>query len=274
MSCLALKLLCVPHVRSQLSSFGCSMATEPLKVSKWDDLRRRAESILAQAPNPDRRLGQENILRLIHELEVHQVELEVQGEEVRLKNIELQEVLQRYTELYHRAPAGFVSLNVKGRVIEANQAAVEMLGLSKSALKKMGFSRLVYLEDQVKYMEILGRLNRVPRERTRGDLRLMKGGVAPFYAHVEMAPLKNGLGEVVGWLVAFYDISRSKKAEYELQEVCARLEESQKQLKNLSARLLSAQEEERKRIAAELHDSFGQSLAAMKFSIEHALEKA
>jgi signal transduction histidine kinase len=89
-----------------------------------------------------------------------------------------------------------------------------------------------------------------------------------------VGPLKNGLGKVEGWLVAFVDIERSKKAESELQKACTRLEDSQKQLKTLSARLLSAQEEERKRIAGDLHDSFGQTLVAMKFRIEHTLGNA
>jgi PAS domain S-box-containing protein len=242
-----------------------------MNKSKWDDLRRRAESILGTSPGRDPEPGEYDILRLIHELEVHQVELEIQGEELRQKNVELVEIGERYMQLYQRAPVGFVSLNVKGRVLEANQAALEMLELPKSKIKNRGFSNLVHSEDQLDFLEILGKVNRVPSEKARGELRFMKAGVAPFYVHVEINPLKNGMGEVQGWLVAFIDITRSKKAETELHEVCARLEDSQGQLKRLSARLLSAHEEERKRLAGELHDSIGQTLAAMKFSIENTL---
>jgi PAS domain S-box-containing protein len=247
------------------------MGIDPSKPSRWDALRKRAEEMLGAKPDLDGKRVEHDILRLIHELEVRHVELEIQGEELRAKNLELQEVLHRYSELYHKAPAGFVTLDVKGEIIEANNAAVEMLGLSRKSLVQMGFARLLHTEDRKKYVEILAELNGIPGGRARGELRLMRGRSTPFYAHVEVAPHKSAMGKMQGWLVAFIDISRSKNAENKLQEVCSRLEESQSRLKRLSARLLSAQEEERKRIAGELHDSIGQTLAAMKFSIEHSL---
>jgi signal transduction histidine kinase len=61
-----------------------------------------------------------------------------------------------------------------------------------------------------------------------------------------------------------------KKAEEDPHEPYGPIEESEKRLKSLSARLMSVQEEKRRLIAKELHDSFGQTLAAMKSTVEHA----
>jgi PAS domain S-box-containing protein len=219
-------------------------------------------------------LPEADLLQLFHELEVHQVELEIQGEELRLKNLELKELLYRYTDLYHQAPIGFVSLNTKGTIVEANQAASEMLGIPKDKLRRRGFSRLIHIEDQYSYFKLLNELNKIPFGKARGELRLVKDSISPFYVHIEIVPLKNDREKVEGWLVAFLDISRSKSAEEALHVVNGQLQDSQRQLKSLSARLLSVQEEERMRIATELHDSLGQTLAAIKFSVENVLENS
>jgi PAS domain S-box-containing protein len=238
---------------------------------KWEKLRKRASEVFDERALHADSWSEADILHLIHELEVHQIKLETQGEELNLKNQELKELLHRYAELYHRAPTGFISLNNSGVIVESNQAASEMLGLPRASLKHRGFSRFIYSLDQQKYLEFLSELNKIPRGKARGELRLLRDLTEPFYVHIEMAPLKNDRCEIQGWLVAFIDISPRKRAEEALQEACRQLEESRRKFKGLSARLLSVQEEERRRIARELHDSFGQTLAAMKFSIENAI---
>ena len=240
---------------------------------KWKELRKRTEKIFDQRAFHAENWSEADILHLIRELEVHQIELEIQGEELSLKNQELKELLHRYAELYHRAPTGFISLNNKGVIVESNQAASEMLGLARASLKHRGFSCLIYSMDRQKYFEFLSELNKIPRGKARGELRLLRDSAEPFYVHIEMAPLKNDRGETQGCLVALIDISPRKRAEEALREACGQLEESRRKFKGLSARLLSIQEEERRRIAMELHDSIGQTLAAMKFSIENAIGK-
>jgi signal transduction histidine kinase len=113
------------------------------------------------------------------------------------------------------------------------------------------------------YFEILGQLTRRPKRRGRGELRLLRDSTFPFYAHLEAVPLRY-VDQPGCLLAAFVDITERKRAEDALQE-------TYEQLRGLSARLLSVQEEERKRIARELHDSLGQTLAAMKFNVEHVL---
>jgi signal transduction histidine kinase len=81
---------------------------------------------------------------------------------------------------------------------------------------------------------------------------------------LSLKPIKNDSGQVVLLIFEGRDITERKAAEEALQQ-------SEKQLRHLSTKLLKAQESERKRIAQELHDSIGQSLSAIKFSVESAL---
>lgn len=243
---------------------------------KWVELRKLAETILHERSATAKTWEGVDLLHLIHELEIHQMELEIQGDELRLKTQELKELLHRYSDLYQNAPTGFVNLDTQGIIVEANHAAFEMLGSScfrsPKDLKNIGFSRFIHLEDHKRYYEVLKELSRVPGGKGRGELRLLKDFSAPFFAQLEIVPMKNVRNELEGWLVVFMDISRRLRTEESLQAACTELEQSRERLKNLSARLIKTQEEERRRIARELHDSFGQTLAAMKFSIENALE--
>jgi PAS domain-containing protein len=73
-------------------------------------------------------------LALLHELQVHQVELELQQEELQRTQIELEQALQRQIERLERAPLGCLSLDASGRITELNSAAAHLLGAAVAAL--------------------------------------------------------------------------------------------------------------------------------------------
>lgn len=73
-------------------------------------------------------------LALLHELQVHQVELELQQEELQRTRIELEQALQRQTERMERAPLGCLSLDAAGRITELNSAAAHLLGAAVATL--------------------------------------------------------------------------------------------------------------------------------------------
>ena len=68
---------------------------------------------------------------LVHELRLHQIELETQNEALRQTQLELEASRSRYQELYELAPIGYISLCDKGRLIEANRAAASLLGVER-----------------------------------------------------------------------------------------------------------------------------------------------
>lgn len=92
-----------------------------------DKLRRRAESQITRKQAPPA-LAEEDAQRLMHDLEVYQVELERQNEELRRAQQELSESRDRYFELYDLAPVGYLTLDREGKILESNLAASAFFG--------------------------------------------------------------------------------------------------------------------------------------------------
>ena len=112
-------------------------------------LRRRAEELWRKQAADRRNPAQpgadiplEEALNLLHELEVHQIELEMQNEELRRVQEELATSRARYFDLYDLAPVGYLTLSEEGLILEANLTAANLLGLERSELVKRPLSRL------------------------------------------------------------------------------------------------------------------------------------
>jgi len=89
---------------------------------------RRADTIADKAKTPS------ETQRLFHELQVHQVELEMQNEELQRSRSEVEEGLSRYTDLYEFAPVGYLTLNRQGEIRQVNLTGTRLLGLERSRL--------------------------------------------------------------------------------------------------------------------------------------------
>ncbi|MBI5083930.1 MAG: PAS domain S-box protein [Acidobacteria bacterium] len=115
-------------------------------------LRRRAEAKAQGRPDlsPEQlqRLSPEEIQRLVHELQVHQIELEMQNEELRRTQASLEESRASYVDLYDLAPVGYCSVDESGRIAKANLTAAVLLGVDRSDLVSNPFVRSVVAEDQ------------------------------------------------------------------------------------------------------------------------------
>ena len=101
------------------------------------ELRRRAEERFG-ARRADAGAGDTNIApetqRLLHELQVHQIELEMQNEELQRARSEVEEGLARYTDLYEFAPVGYLTLNREGEIRQVNLTGARLSGLERSRL--------------------------------------------------------------------------------------------------------------------------------------------
>src|SRR5271157_1335308 len=116
---------------------------KPRGESKGNALRKRAETILSQKPQDLRKVPIEDMRRLIHELDVHQIELDMQNEELRRQQVESNESKDRYRSLYDFAPIGYFTFDPDGKIAEVNLTGARLLGLPRSRLIGRSFSLLV-----------------------------------------------------------------------------------------------------------------------------------
>ena len=94
-------------------------------------LRERAEEILTTSAVETPSLPTRDVQALVHELRVHQAELEIQNEELRSVQLSLENSRDRFAWLYDLAPVGYLTLAENGVIVEANLTAAAMLGVAK-----------------------------------------------------------------------------------------------------------------------------------------------
>jgi PAS domain S-box-containing protein len=112
-------------------------------------LRRRAEEQARGMGVEDRgALSADAARQLVHELRVHQIELETQNEELRRTQEVLEASRARYFDLYDLAPVGYFTLSEQGLILEANLTATTMLGMPRGALVKQPLTRSIVPEDE------------------------------------------------------------------------------------------------------------------------------
>jgi len=123
-----------------------------------DDLRRRAERRLAAAATTaDALRSPTEIERLLHELQVHQIELEMQNDELRYVRDQAESLLARYTELYDFAPTGYASFDAEGNVLRINLMGSRLLGAERSALNHRPFALFLMAEHRRDFDDLLHR---------------------------------------------------------------------------------------------------------------------
>ncbi|PVV16372.1 MAG: hypothetical protein B6D77_01050, partial [gamma proteobacterium symbiont of Ctena orbiculata] len=111
-------------------------------------MRDRAEEIARsqQRTQFERKLADRD--KLLQELHVHQIELELQNEELRQAQARLEYTHQQYLDLYNEAPIGYASLDDKGIIIRANQMLANMLGVEKFTLTGRAIVEYMLPSDQ------------------------------------------------------------------------------------------------------------------------------
>jgi len=121
-------------------------ATVTKNISKTrhaDDLRRRAEKNIPDVTDSIGSMSVPDIQKLVHELNVHQIELEMQNEALRKSQTETAESRYKYSDLYDFAPVGYFTFDRRGHIIEANITGASLLGAEKRSLAKQPFQRFI-----------------------------------------------------------------------------------------------------------------------------------
>jgi diguanylate cyclase (GGDEF)-like protein/PAS domain S-box-containing protein len=184
-----------------------------------NNLRSIAESLIQKEDKYNNeeleRLSLEEINSIVHELKVYQIELEMQNDELRKTQSELEQVKARYFDIYDLAPEGYLILSEKGLIVESNLTAAVMLGESKHNLAKKRISGYIFKEDQDIYYCYRKQLfeARLPHEC---ELRMLKNDQSVFWVHMKSTVL-NEDGQLICRMV-INDISSRKTAEKHLKE--------------------------------------------------------
>jgi PAS domain S-box-containing protein len=198
-------------------------------------LRRQAEEIAQEnaaltLENPQA-LSLEETRQMLHELRVHQIELEMQCNELRLAQVEVNVARARYFDLYNMAPVGYCTLSEKGRILEANLTAATLLGLAQAKLINQQLSRFIFKEDQDIYYLHRKHLFDTGKPQA-SDLRMVKNDGTTFWAHLESTEAQNADGIPV-WRFVMSDITNRKLAEAVLQRTHDELERQTEALRAL-----------------------------------------
>jgi PAS domain S-box-containing protein len=180
-------------------------------------LRQRAEKVLQRQPEELQEMLPEDIQHLIHELRVHQIELEMQNEELRRTQEALEASRARYFDLYDLAPVGYVTLSEQGLIREANLTAVTLLGVARGALVKQPLTRFILPEDQDIYYRHRKRLFERGEPQVC-ELRMVRVDGSPFWVRVEATVAQDAQRGAPVCRAVVSDITECKRAEEALRE--------------------------------------------------------
>jgi PAS domain S-box-containing protein len=184
------------------------------------ELRKHAEKVALLATDLEKEnlksLSLEEIQRMVHELRVHQIELEVQNEELLTIEGDLEMSRSRYFNLYDLAPVGYFTISEKGQILEANLTAATMLGANRRALIRQFITRFILREDQDIYYKHRKMLFE-SGEQQICELRMIKWENEIFWARMEAAETQDAEGMTFCRCV-ISDITRSKQVEEELRK--------------------------------------------------------
>ena len=178
-------------------------------------LRQKAEELMkSKTPKKRQQLSEFDAMKLVHELEVHQIELELQNEELfRAKEKAAELATEKYAELYDFAPTGYFTLSKSGDIVELNLCGSQMLGKERSLLKKRRFAFFVSDDTKQNFNSFLDRAFSSKTIET-GELTLMVNGSLPKYVHLTGIATDNA----TQCLVIVADITEINLAEKALKE--------------------------------------------------------
>ena len=216
------------------------------------ELRARAEARLRGQPeraHPG--AGDPAVRRVLHELEVHQIELEMQNEELQRSQVALEVARAKYFDLYDLAPVGYLTLSATHEILEANLTAATMLGVDRRALRGQVLPRFLLPEDAERYYFCYKQLFEMQAPQ-RCELRLLPRYGAPVWVRLDANASPGGDGAVQQWRIILSDITDAKRAEEGLQrarnELDQRVRERTEELALANAAL---KEDNQRRLRAE-----------------------
>jgi two-component system, cell cycle sensor histidine kinase and response regulator CckA len=180
-----------------------------------EDMRRRAEERLKSRTAKSAKLSPEKAQAMLQELQVHQIELEIQNEQLRQTQAELEAAVTKYADFYDFAPVAYLTLDARGLILEANLTAATMLGVERRRLLRSPVTNYIVKEDR----KICFR-HRKELFETQGpqyyELRMVRRDGIPFWVGIAaIAAVDNDNAPLCKATIS--DINERKRAEEAFQ---------------------------------------------------------
>ena len=224
-------------------------------------LRQRAEAAFleraVQSPEHPDALSPEATQPILHELRVHQIELEMQNEELRRAQVELDASRAGYFDLYHLAPVSYCSLSEQGLILQANLTAATQLGVARGALFGQPLSRFIHKEDGDNYHLLRKKLMETGEPQSC-ELRMVRNDGTQFWAHLASTVTQDADGLPV-IRVVMSDVTERK-----LLQIQA--EHAEEEIRQLNASLEQRVRERTAQLEAAVRE-----LDAFSYSVSHDL---
>ncbi len=189
---------------------------ENLMSEKDDYLRKNAEEILQSQLN-DIEFSSADVYEVIYELRVHQIELEIQNEELREVQLKLEDSRREYFDFYNFAPIGYFTMNKDGIILKVNLTGATLLGSDRANLYKKAFIQFIEPECRNKFHHhIMKVLDDGTKETV--ELKLIKMDKNLFYAKLETIKVQDENGNFKEFRIALTDTTVQKDAEKALHD--------------------------------------------------------
>jgi PAS domain S-box-containing protein len=181
------------------------------------ELQKRAEKLLVEEPQTIRTMSTDDVQKLIHDLSAHQIELEIQNEELHRVQLELEETRDKYFDLFNLAPIGYFTLDQKSRISEANLTGTELLGINKNELIGTRFSSHLSSDSQDEfyfhYKEVLK-----TGIKDNCELNILKRDGTLFYAQLSISAVSEKDRNIQQCKIAVLDLTERRKFEVQLRQ--------------------------------------------------------
>ncbi|MEO5711861.1 MAG: PAS domain S-box protein [Luteolibacter sp.] len=184
------------------------MPKKPKSPGEPTELRRRAERQMEESQAPSVSHSETDNRRLLHELDVHQIELEMQNAELRMARDEAESMLEKYTDLYDFAPVGYFTLAADGIILLANLTGSTLVGTERNRLVGRSFRMLVTPGHRPAFDAVLAKVFENPAKHSV-DVELSSDGQPPRPVNIEVGRAPDGSE----CRVVVVDITERKHAE-------------------------------------------------------------
>ncbi|MBI5714480.1 MAG: PAS domain S-box protein, partial [Chloroflexi bacterium] len=191
-------------------------ADPSIRVASGQALRRQAEAKLSARQKKAKASAAKKVEtpRLVHELQVHQIELEMQNEELAHSRAETESLLRQYSDLYDFAPIGYFTLARDDVIRQANLTGARLLGVERGALIKRRFGLFVSPQSRSTYNAFLEKVSKSGRQENC-EIALLKNGSESIWAHIEATCSDDGQE----CHIVVIDITERKRAEEEYRTI-------------------------------------------------------